>query len=77
MDALFSDIGSKPQSVATSPIDDEALRELVSLTIHYLRESKKTDEQILEQMAKSDPYRTYWKVAEAMVRYELGETDSA
>ena len=76
MDALYSDIASKAESVDTSAIADATLQELVSITVRYLRDSENTDEQIVEQMAKSDPYRSYWKVAEAMVRYELGETDS-
>lgn len=73
MDALFSDIASKPESVDTSPVTDEALRGLISLTVSYLRDSNMSDEQIVEQLSKSDPYRTHWKVAEPLVRYELGE----
>lgn len=72
MDALFSDIASKPESVDTSPVNDDALRGLISLTVGYLRESGSSDDQIIEQLAKADPFRTHWTVAEPLVRYELG-----
>ena len=77
MDALFSDIAGNPESVDTSRVTDEVLQALISLSVGYLREAEMTDEQIIERLAKADPYRSLWSVAEPMVRYELGEFANA
>jgi hypothetical protein len=73
MDAVYSDISSEPESVDTGEILEDELRNLIAPTVRYLRDSKQTDDQIIQRLSKVDPFRTQWKVAEAIVRYELGE----
>lgn len=71
VDALFSDVASKPDMVDAGDVDHGALEELVRLTVGFLRESRLSDEKILETLQRADPYRSNWEVAEPMVRYSL------
>lgn len=77
MDALFSDIAGKPESVDTAEVPEETLRQLVALTVGYLKKTGVTDDEIIKQLSKADPYRTNWRVAERLARYELGENTDA
>jgi Histidine kinase-, DNA gyrase B-, and HSP90-like ATPase len=73
MDAVFSDIAGKPESVDTGSVENDTLTTMIDLTVGYLKAAQMSDTQILEQLRKADPYRSNWVTAEPIVRYTLGD----
>lgn len=71
-DALFSDVAERPEHMVAEAPPDGMLEVLVRLTVSYLKEAEMTNEEILNQLSKADPYRLNWEAAEPLVRYELG-----
>lgn len=77
MDALFSDLASNPENIDSSPVEEDGLAELINLTVGYLKEGQLSDKQIIEQLNKTDPYRSNWHVAEPIIRYSLEDPSNA
>jgi hypothetical protein len=73
-DALFSDLASKPENLDVPQIDTELLKEMLALTIGYLKESGLSNKQIATQIRRSDPYRLHWSEAQPIVEKTLGGT---
>jgi hypothetical protein len=68
MDAIYADLASNPESVRGEALDDEALREMLTLTVTSLREIGYDEETVRQTLRLSEPFRSSWDRSEDLFK---------
>lgn len=78
IDALFADISSHPERVAGSPMSAEAQEHAVAATFRHLSQSGLANEDIIEMLRVTEPFRSSWEKTQQTIQTILheGRTDA-
>lgn len=67
IDALFADIGEKPENVAGQTLDGDNFAEIVMSTYQALRKGGLSPDKAMSMMQSAEPFRSDWPHAEEMI----------
>ena len=67
IDALFADIGEKPENVAGQTLDGDSFTEIVKSTYRALRKGGFSSDKAMSMMQSAEPFRSNWSRAEEMI----------
>ena len=72
IDALFADIGEKPENVAGQTLDGDSFTEIVKSTYRALRKGGFSPDKAMSMMQSAEPFRSDWSRAEEMIETSEG-----
>ena len=76
MDALFVDLSGVPEKVKGNTISEETLRLILTVSVQYLQEQGVPLDDIADSLRLAEPFRSNWKMAEAMLKTMIMEEKS-
>jgi len=73
IDALFADISGHPERVAGRPMSAEAQEHAVAATFRHLSQSGLANEDIIEMLRVTEPFRSSWEQTQQTIQKILHE----